>query len=198
MGMTNESYRKTDSWAYWTVPAGLSKDASAKETQTAFHDSYQPGFPATIDKDDLTAKLSQVKYIFVGLNPGNAGPEPELFGNFHGQIRSADYRLAAAAYGTGAWGAFMTDLSGEIQSDSKQIKVTEANVQDLINHLDELGIPETAVLIAMGTKTFKGLEGKLPASHPLEQMYHYSNANSGHWDAETEHNKIQKIVEKHG
>lgn len=189
------NYRDLDSWAYWQAPANADEISSIEALQQAFHQAYVPGFPAGIDTAAMAAKLPEVKYVFIGLNPGNAGPIPELFGNFHGKANSGDYRLATITYGTAAWGAFMTDLVPIRESKSSAVTIEEASAQNLLSHLAELGIPESATLIALGKAVYKALDGHIPATRHLEQLMHYSLVN-GHWNAATESTKLQAIIAK--
>lgn len=189
------NYSKVDSWAYWNVPSDLTAETPLEQVEKGFSNAYTLGFPKDIDTDKLTSGLGNVQYVFIGLNPGNAGPVPELFGNFHGTPKST-YRLAAAAYGTPAWGGFMTDLIELQESDSSKVAVDESAAKALIQHLDELGIPESATLIALGQKVFAALNGHLPASRHLAQMGHYAGTN-GHWKIANEHQRLLEIIKNH-
>lgn len=119
--MTNLPFTNVDSWALWTVPTESLADKTAKEREQAFGAAYQPEtFPTADLPADLSAHLRATKFVLIGMNPGNAAvdhPQDVDFLNFHGQKKSMDYRLAAATYDTPVWGAFMTDLSGTIESD---------------------------------------------------------------------------------
>ena len=189
-------YTAVDSWLYWSIPSDLTDATPEEAILPLFKENYEPGFPSDIDKAALDQKLSTVQYVFIGLNPGDAGPLPELFGNFHGDRKSCDYRLAAITYGTAAWGGFITDLEGSLESDSSKVKVGQANVTALLNHLKDLGIPQSATLIALGSKVYKALEGNLPAGYHLSQLMHYSGMN-GHWRFEKERKKVRQIIEAH-
>lgn len=193
--MTNLAFSNVDSWAIWSVPTESLAGKTAKEREQAFGAAYQPEtFPAADLPSDLGAALQASKFVLVGMNPGNGAvdhPADVDFLNFHGQKKSLDYRLAAAAYDTPAWGAFMTDLSGTIESDSTKVQITAADVVDLESHLDELGVPSDATLIAMGGKTAAPLTKF--AKRPVAQIQHYSGAN-GHWNAEDVHNKLVEIT----
>ena len=196
--MTALQFNAFDSWAYWSVPANVPSDPEAK--QQAFGANYKPEtFPLEQLGDDVATKLQQTRYVLIGMNPGNAvvdHPADKQFLNFHGQKRSMDYRLAAATYGTDLWGAFMTDLSHTIESDSGKVKLTESDVADLERHLDELGVPASATLVALGKPSFE-LLSKF-AKRPVKGIPHYSGANSGagenRWNAEGVHQQILEIT----
>lgn len=183
--------KSTDSFAYWNVPKVDLDSTSAKTREDAFKLAYTPGFPS--EYKDILPKASEVKYVFVGLNRGNNGNDGKLT-NFHGLIKSGDYRLAAAAYNTAAWGAFMTDISNEVNSDSSKVTVTTEHVENLIKHLEDIGIPRTAVLIALGRKVYTTLETNKELTHrKIEYIPHYSMQN-GHWNADKVHQLLQKIT----
>lgn len=195
--MADSKFTSVDSWAFWNIPAGDLSDKDAKTIEDLFKDSYQENhFPSEMLPTNLEDYLQQTKAVIVGMNPGNAAANQsnESFLNFHGQKKSADYRLAAALYNTDLWGTFMTDLSTVIESDSTNVELDQKNVAALEKHLDELGIPEDAVLIALGGKTYKSLEKF--AKRPVATMYHYSNANNGHWTAEKAKQQISEILTK--
>ncbi|MFC6294703.1 hypothetical protein ACFQH1_05765 [Lactiplantibacillus daoliensis] len=195
--MTELPFTAEDSWALWNLPNASLDDKTDKEREELFANNYQPEtFPIELLPDDLEKHLKGVQYVLVGMNPGNAGndhPAEGVFLNFHGQKKSADSRLAAAVYGTAVWGTFMTDLSNTIDSDSTRIKFIEANVAQLEAHLDELGIPRDATLIAMGKKTATALDQF--ATRPVAQIPHYSRANA-HWNATDAHALLLSIGQK--
>ncbi|BDZ31361.1 hypothetical protein RA086_09090 [Lactiplantibacillus sp. WILCCON 0030] len=194
--MTNLPFTTEDSWALWTVPTDSLTDKSDEARQKLFGEVYVPeSFPTTLLPANLETALKQVKYVLVGMNPGNAGTEHPNgdFLNFHGRKQSSDYRLAAAVYGTAAWGAFMTDLASINESDSTQVTFTEKDVTKLEAHLDELGIPADATLIAMGAKTAQPLTQY--AQRDVIQIPHYSRAN-GHWDAAKVHAQLLGLTQK--
>ncbi|MEJ1299913.1 hypothetical protein QY880_06190 [Latilactobacillus sakei] len=87
-------------------------------------------------------------------------------------------------------------MEGSLESDSSKVKVGQANVTALLDHLKDLGIPQSATLIALGSKVYKALEGNLPAGYPLSQLMHYSGMN-GHWRFEKERKKVRQIIEAH-
>lgn len=200
--MTNLNFNSTDSFAIWNTP---SEDLTGKDNdyrQEAFGKSYQPNhFPTNELPDDLETKLNTVDYVLVGMNPGNAAvnqDKDKLFLNFHGDKKSMDYRLAAAVYGTKLWGTFMSDLSHIIESDSKNVAITQADVTAFEKHLSELGVPEDATLIAMGLPTFHALNEF--SSHPVVKIPHYSGSNNGQtpnrWNADNAREQVLAIVEK--
>lgn len=193
--MTKLPFTAEDSWALWDLPNESIDDKTDQEREALIANNYQPEtFPMALLPDNLEEALKNVKYVLVGMNPGNAAdahPTDGDFLNFHGQKKSADARLAAAVYGTAVWGAFMTDLTSTIESDSTQIEFTETNVTQLENHLDELGIPNDATLIAMGRKVAVALDRF--AKRPVAQMPHYSRANA-HWNASDAHTQLLSIT----
>ncbi|MEJ1294485.1 hypothetical protein QY886_10805 [Latilactobacillus sakei] len=55
-----------------------------------------------------------------------------------------------------------------------KVKVGQANVTALLDHLKDLGIPQSATLIALGSKVYKALEGNLPSrlsSQPINALF---------------------------
>lgn len=144
--------------------------------------------------DNIFEQLKQVKYILVGLNPGNGiiKQDPNTkFLNFHGSKRSMDYRLASALYNTDMWGAFMTDLKHINESDSTKVNPDQKDVLSLEAHLDDLNIPNTAIIVAIGKKSNKVLSEY--AKRNVVTIPHYSGANA-HWDAEKVHTQILEII----
>ena len=192
--MTTLPFNNLDSWAIWNVPSDLPEDPADKEK--AFGENYQSEtFPSAQLPNDLSAYLKQTKYVLIGMNPGNAvvdHPADQAFLNFHGQKKSMDYRLAAATYGTDLWGAFMTDLSHTIDSKSNNVEITETDVAELEQHLDELGIPSDATLVALGNKAFTPLSKF--AKRPVKTIPHYSGSN-GHWKAEKVHENSLEVTQ---
>lgn len=185
-----------DSWALWEVPSEVATAKNDEERQYLFGKSYQAkSFPTDLLPEELTEHLSQVRYVLVGLNPGNEGDSlvnaQSKFLNFHGLKKSLDYRLAAAIYGTDLWGAFMTDLVPIVESDSRKVQTTQTDVNVLEDHLDRLGIPQTAMLIALGGKSYQALIGK--TNRQVQSIPHYSGAN-GHWQAAITRQKVLAIT----
>ncbi|WP_054677167.1 hypothetical protein [Lacticaseibacillus sharpeae] len=129
-----DKFSNEDSFAYWPVPTEA--DLSTQTARNiAFKEAYQPDLPAAVRAEfaNLTdaewqARMAAVKYVLVGLNPGNMGTAGN-FSNFHGNPISKDYNLGAVLYGTEVWGAFMTDLSQTVESDSSDVRITEADVK---------------------------------------------------------------------
>lgn len=191
-------FNTLDSWAFWDIPSSNIDQLDDEERQTQFGEIYKANhFPKEQLPENLVQALSQVKFVLVGLNPGNAGvtlDEQQDFLNFHGQKKSLDYRLAAAVYGTPLWGAFMTDLVAIDESNSENVVSGEAEVKALEAHLDQLGIPEQAVLVGLGTKAATTLQQF--AQHPVEKLPHYSGAN-GHWNAANTRQAVLEIVGKY-
>lgn len=188
-----------DSWAIWNVPAEDLSNKTDQERQEVFRSNYiEDDFPMAQLPIELENHLKTVKYVLVGLNPGNAGvtiEDNKAFLNFHGKKKSLDYRLAAALYGTEVWGAFMTDLVHVDESDSRKVEGNQADVDRLEQHLDELGISTDAVLIALGGKTHKILDNAV-TKRRVTTIPHYSGAN-GHWSAEKTHQLVKELVEKY-
>lgn len=186
-----------DSWALWHVPSDIDEAKTDDERQRLFGESYQPkSFPSEQLSEDLETQLSLVRYVLVGLNPGNEGEslamEEVNFLNFHGLKKSLDYRLASALYGTEMWGAFMTDLVHIVESDSAKVQTSQTDAQTLEAHLDQLAIPDTAVLVALGGKTYQALAGN--TRRQVKTIPHYSGAN-GHWKATTTRQKVLAITQ---
>ena len=192
--MKNSKFNSMDSWAIWDIPDVDLTNKTPDERQRIFGDNYQPNhFPSGKLNKDLDSKLKSSKYVIAGMNPGNAASEQpaEPFSNFHGAKKSADYRLAAALYGTEIWGSFMTDVSSTIESNSGNVKITQDDVEKFEKHLDELNIPDDVTIIALGTKTFDAL--KKFAKRDVKKIYHYSRSN-GWWKAEKVHGQIEDIL----
>uniref|UniRef100_UPI00351EAF8E hypothetical protein n=1 Tax=Lacticaseibacillus paracasei TaxID=1597 RepID=UPI00351EAF8E len=190
----NKLNKDIDSFAYWNVPRVDLSSCLADERESAFRRAYCPGFPSGYRQQLLNT--SGVGYVFVGKNRGNRGNAEEL-ANFHGSIQSADYRLAAAAYGTATWGAFMTDISDEVNSNSREVKLRTENVETLMKHLKDVGIPNTVTLIAIGKDVYTILEAnKGLITGKIVRIPHYSRINIGkypHWDAYKVHELLQKM-----
>ncbi|WP_334330473.1 uracil-DNA glycosylase family protein [Companilactobacillus sp. HBUAS59699] len=188
-------FNTVDSWAIWNKPETSLNNKSAAEREKLFGESYQPeSFPEDALTDNIAEKLQNTEYVLVGLNPGNAAvkQDPKTnFLNFHGAKKSMDYRLAAALYDTKMWGAFMTDLTPVIESDSTKVKPSQKDVNNLESHLDELNIPATATIVALGNASNEALAKY--AKRNVVTIPHYSGAN-GHWNAETVHEKVLAIT----
>jgi len=195
--MSNSKFNSNDSFAYWVKPTEDLTGKSPDECEKAFKSSYQENhFPNELLPNDLDEYLSQIKYVLVGLNAGNAAvnqPADQLFLNFHGKKRSSDYRMAAAVYGTELWGTFMTDVSPVIESKSPDVKISQNDVIALDKHLKELGIPDDATLIALGGKAFNAIHEY--STHPVTTMYHYSSINRN-WTAQIAKDQINEIISK--
>lgn len=125
--------------------------------------------------------MSRVKYVIVSLNPGNKAAidknnkngsgmlfENKPFENFHGSnvATSKDYNLAAMIYGTEVYGEYtlLTDSSEYIESDSSETKFSNLYrkhsieiFEALYDHLDELGVPKEATIIACHSAVKKQL-----------------------------------------
>ncbi|MCH4124150.1 MAG: hypothetical protein LKH74_11655 [Levilactobacillus sp.] len=186
-----------DSWAFWSTPDATTVAGQDPQTVEArFGEVYQPNyFPTSALSKDLAQQLATTKYVIVGLNRGNAevDRDPQApFLSFHGPKRSMDYRLAAALYDTEMWGAFMTDLDATINSDSTAVQPGKAQVEALEQHLADLGIPQTAKLIALGNVVFDTLSKS--ATRRVFKLSHYSGAN-GHWQADAERQAVQAAIE---
>ncbi|WP_461226356.1 hypothetical protein [Lacticaseibacillus suihuaensis] len=161
-------FNQEDSFAIWPTPPAGTDLTTQVARNAAFKAAYQPGYPAAelaaldaLSDEAWAAKMAAVRYVLVGLNPGNAGTAGH-FSNFHGAAKSNDANLAAVVSGTPVWGAFMTDLSQTVESDSSKVRVTPADVAALYQHLDALGIPQDAVVIALHSAVAKAL-GKASA-----------------------------------
>lgn len=194
--MTTTKFNKCDSWAFWNIPDEIENATDERAAEILFKDAYQSHyFPTNQLPTELSKKLKDVKYVLVGLNPGDAGvslgENDTLFMNFHGASVSRDWRLAAALYGTDMWGAFMTDLVHISESDSSKVSANLTDVQYLEKHLDDLGISKNAVLIAMGGKAFDAI--KKTAQRPVRKLPHYSGSNTS-WKAEKTKVAIQEII----
>lgn len=197
--MTNLNFNSLDSFAFWNAPKEDLSGKTPDNIQNLFKESYQENtFPNELLPADLESYLKQLKYVLVGMNPGNAAvdqPADKLFLNFHGLKGSADYRLAAAVYNTPLWGTFITDLSHTIESSSPNVKFTQEDVLNLEKHLRELGVPDNATIISLGKgDSYKQLVKY--STHPVEYIYHYSNSNNAHWKAPVVKKQIAEIVEK--
>lgn len=85
----------------------------------------------------------------------------------------------------------MTDLTPVIESDSRKVNPSQKDVANLEKHLDELNIPATATIVAVGNASNKALAEY--AKRNVVTIPHYSGAN-GHWNAEKVHAKILEIT----
>ena len=85
-------FNTLDSWAFWDIPSSNIDQLDDEERQTQFGEIYKANhFPKEQLPENLVQALSQVKFVLVGLNPGNAGvtlDEQQDFLNFHGQKRA--------------------------------------------------------------------------------------------------------------
>ena len=132
--MTQLPFNELDSFAYWTVPGDLTPADDDQTREQRFHDAYQPNhFPTDQLPADLPAALAKMRYVLVGMNPGNAFDPNHTtdFLNFHGKAGSHDSRFAAAVYGTPLWGALMTDLSHKVDSKSTNVDFNKQVVAEL-------------------------------------------------------------------
>ena len=190
------AFNRHDSFAIWHVPTTDLTKKSIAEREKLFKESYQEEtFPMSQLPENLSDYVQQLSYVLVGLNPGNDGVETSVssnFLNFHGKKASCDTRLATAIYETPVWGALITDLVHVTKSDSYQVKATAEEVLQLENHLDDLGISSSAVLISIGNASYDALTKY--SKRPVEKISHYSSFNSGHWSTETTHHQLQKIA----
>lgn len=197
--MTTLPFTKVDSFAFWRVPADADQVQDNQAREALFKDHYLPNdFPTDQLPADLTAYLAQMSYVLVGMNPGNglADQPDQSFTNFHGARKSQDYKLAAALYGTALWGAFMTDLSETVDSNPQHVAFNQQVVTDLESHLDALGIPANATLIAVGQGAhYKNLVKF--AHRPVKTIPHYSPSNNGHWTADNSRQKVLAAINQH-
>lgn len=195
--MTNAKFTSIDSWAIWDVPNDDLTGMTPDEREKSFGANYQPNhFPMDKLTGDIDERLKNTKYVIIGMNQGNAAinqDSDKLFLNFHGNKGSMDYRLAAVLYNTELWGSFMTDVSHAIESTSKDVDITQDDVINLENHLDNLGISKDATLVALGGNVNDALTNY--AKHPVKTMYHYSGSN-GHWKADKVHEQVMNILNK--
>lgn len=202
-----DKFAKEDSFAYWPVPEG--DDLSTQLARNdAFKAAYRPGFPAEIraalaklTPSEWQAKMAAVRYVLVGLNPGNKGASGN-FNNFHGDPASKDANLAAVLYGTAVWGTFMTDLSQTVESDSAKVKITAADVAALYAHLHDLGIPQTATIIAMHSHVRTALKRKSaqrlwPFDATTQYIHHYSYRMSSAEDTSQNNRAVIEALTQH-
>ncbi|GLB46346.1 hypothetical protein WR164_03250 [Philodulcilactobacillus myokoensis] len=98
--------------------------------------------------------------IIVGKNPGDKGKDIDnhTLLAFHIQGKSNDASLAAALYNTNFWGAFMTDLNHEYNSNSSNVKAKILDVEHLFDRLKQLNITtnnnDDIKFIAIGNDAF--------------------------------------------
>jgi len=196
--MTNLPFSRLDSWAVWDVPNvdNLINKTAVKKA-SLFKDAYKPNkFPSDeFETDSITLKKRLVtsKYVIVGLNQGNAAAKEHLepFWNFHGNLNSPTYRLASVIYGTALWGSFITDLDPTIDSNSQNVHPGPDQVKALEQHLDDLGVPEDAVLVGLGKSAYNTLLAS--AKRSVFGIYHYANRKeAGGVDAMNE--QVQGIL----
>ena len=185
---------KNDSFAVWYVPDNL----GINDRLTAFENAYiENSFP---DDFKIPLDLSEQKFVVIGLNPGSAGVSSKSpFLNFHGKSESVDYKLAAIFYETNIWGSYMTDaIPYSNESDSSKVKVGgQTTIDELESRLDDLGIPDDAVLILLGSKLrdlWKEPNSKFKRSVAFLGHYSYKNKS---WNFETERSKAKSISYGH-
>lgn len=121
--LNKEDFLPTESLAIWNLPKKFVKDSGSvldyEKFAVAMKEVYQPEF---FDYNQIGNQ--NLNHVIVGMNPGSAFiDEKGTLLNFHGKKRSADARFAAALVNTNFWGAFMTDLSQQVGSDSSKVKI---------------------------------------------------------------------------
>ncbi|MCK8607216.1 hypothetical protein [Apilactobacillus ozensis] len=181
------SYERTESLAIWNTPDVKNFESLGSDDKVnAFKKVYKPNF---FDYDWL--KDRNMNTVVVACNPGDLLPEGEMM-NFHGPKSSQDARLASVLYGTKFWGSYMADLSSEVSSDIKKVKLDNSNVERFLKRIREIGIADDAPIIALGNKVFEvfcnysgnkfnsSLFSVMLGKHQVKRVYHYSGANP-HW-----------------
>ena len=174
------------------------------ERMSAFHasaswavwGSARPSEPFTRNSDiSLPPEAHEVVHgraILVGLNPGNAAAARPMSGwaNFHAGPKHNDHLIAEAFRATPYWGAYMTDLHRQIESNSSLVRpghdVVAGDVQSLFEQLRLL--EPDPLLICFGADTFTRLTRHatwLATKLGLEQIrtlriLHYSGVAAGH------------------
>lgn len=195
--MQDLPFTSADSWALWDVPAADLSTRSNQERQRLFGTAYQAEhFPKDLLNGNLEQRLRETHYVLVGINPNYVTREhlrERRFLNFHGRKGRLDYRLAAAVYGTPLWGTFMTDLSSITPPVSRRVRFTAQDVAAFEQHLDQLGIPATSTLIALGPTAQHPLAHY--AHRPVASLHHYAGVN-GSWDADAAHQQIMAILQQ--
>ncbi|MCZ2492474.1 hypothetical protein [Dellaglioa carnosa] len=181
MGETN-TFGELDSWACWKNEDKIQGstatewESSLKEANKVYESKEVIGFP--IDEHPLSklpTDLSEVDYVLVGMNPGNAAGKKTDDGkkvniqkypnNFHGEKKSNDYKLQVAVHKTPVMGAFMTDASDTIESTSKLVSMDIENknktiIDILFERLDHLNVKSSAKIIFMGPSKFRSVLNK--------------------------------------
>ena len=109
----------------------------------------------------------------VALNPAN---EIGFLENFHSSNKKhGDNRLMLSIRGTKLEGSFMTDLSKYVTPDSRQVKISIDDINDLIATLKEVGKIDTIAIFSSKAKYIdKILESK---GFKVIRFLHYSFQN---------------------
>lgn len=207
--LNKEDFLPTESLAIWNLPKKFVKDSGSvldyEKFAVAMKEVYQPEF---FDYNQIGNQ--NLNHVIVGMNPGSAFiDEKGTLLNFHGKKRSADARFAAALVNTNFWGAFMTDLSQQVGSDSSKVKINNSDIFNLFDRLEKVGVGTKAPILAVGKKTyeafekFEGVSIEIKSSsckifdHNIYSIPHYSYQNNGdgpnRWNTTRVHDRILNI-----
>ena len=155
-----KQYGKHSSWAIW-VDEGDTPKSNIEKLEL-------------FDDEKILEKLNP-NFVIVGLNPsGQDTNKKNDWCNFHSsdKKRQNDYKLRYALKDTMLWGAYMTDLSGIIKTDSNKVSVSEDDVKKFQEEISLLGTKP--VLVALGDKVYKALKKYLSEEYSIIKIKHYA------------------------
>lgn len=175
------------------IEPGMSYDEKEQIFREAYRDKPSRHITSSQLKD-LEATLPDMKFVLVAENPGFAGKDEKYPENFHGIGSSNVQRLATLTYGTPLWGAFMTDASLRVDSHGENIDIAQQDIDDLLNHLKERGIPESDVLVAIGDVVEEAFSKFLPNHRKFFKITHYSDRHQ--WDFEEKGKQLAENLNK--
>jgi hypothetical protein len=115
------------------------------------------------DFEFFNKKLHLLKpdVVFLGLNRSNVIKSLEIkpFINFHAPNHTGDNRLKRFIQEgllENLIGAYMTDLSIEIETDSTKVKIDKSAIHKIVNEINYIK-PNRRTIICIGDKSFKSL-----------------------------------------
>ncbi len=150
---TMSPYRWSASWAVW----------GSVDHPEPFDVSSDLRLPVGPDLDGVL----HARDVLVGLNQSTVGRDAtgreipadgEPWRNFHTSAFHNDHFLAEAFHGTDVWGAYMTDLHEQRESDSAKVHddAIDAEVSEFVAQLRLLGATGEAAprIVRFGAKAF--------------------------------------------
>lgn len=206
------NYEVTESLAFWKAPCSIKEFNSIEDDSKKVKLFKKSNQNRAWKFNYNLIKNRNMDNVFVGKNPGQLGKEgKKLISkgkllNFHGPIKSGDYRLASVLYGTKFWGSFMIDLCKKSEK-SDLVHLTNLDVKNFFDRIKEIGINEKATIFVLGLDVYKAFAkyaGHKDSNKKHEQflidyndkykytikyVYHYSHRN-GHWNWKDVHNQI--------